>query len=118
MIQILPVPAVRLPAFCREKGRQSPAPLRGYTACQGDCSLGWCLGAQGEPCLVLGVEAEDSLLADGLLRAALFPLYEGGTRQYRFAAPAAAPLPERYVTAGCGELSELFAPCCQKEEKG
>ena len=66
MIQILPVPAERLPTFCREKGLQSPAPLRGYTACQGDCSLGWCLVAQGEPCLVLGVEAEDSLLADGL----------------------------------------------------
>ena len=33
MIQILPVPAERLPAFCREKGLQSPAPLRGYTAC-------------------------------------------------------------------------------------
>ena len=86
MIQILPGPAERLPTFCREKGLQSPAPLRGYTACQGDCSLGWCLVAQGEPCLVLGVEAEDSLLADGLLRAALFPLDEGGARQYRFAA--------------------------------
>lgn len=117
MIQILPVPPHLLPGFCREKGIQSSAPLRGYTACQGDVSLGWCVVSEGEPCLVLGVEAEDGLLADGLLRAALFPLYEGGAEGYAFRKEPAIPLPERYVTTGEGKLSELFAPCRQKEEK-
>jgi len=119
MIEILPIRAEQLPGFCREKGIVPPegAALRGCAVRQGETSLGWCLAAAGEPCLILGVEAEDSQLADGLLRAALFPLYEGGRRQYRFASPPSLALPERYVTAGPGELSKLFAPCSERKER-
>lgn len=118
MIQILPVPGEELTAFCKAHLPGRSGPVRAYTACQGKEPLGWCAAAPGEPCVILGVEAEDALLADGLLRAALFPLYEGGARQYRFSAPPPIPLPERYVTSGAGELAALFAPCSkQKEDK-
>jgi len=115
MIQMLPVPPERLPDFCREHGLPRESPARAYTACQGERTLGWCAVGKGEPCVILGlgVEGEDLFLADGLLRAALFPLYQEGARQYRFAAPPSLTLPERYVTAGPGELSELFAPCAK-----
>lgn len=111
MIQMLPVPSSELPDFCRQRGIDSGAPLTAYTAAQGDAVLGWCVVAKEDPCLILGVEAEDSALADGLLRAALFPLYEAGAKEYRFAVPPPLPLPERFLTAGPGELAQLFAPC-------
>ncbi len=116
MIQMLPVPPERLPDFCREHLPGHTGPVRAYTACQGTVPLGWCAVGPGEPCPILGVEAEDPFLADGLLRAALFPLYEGGAKQYRFLAPPPLKLPDRYVTAGTGALAELFAPCSKQEE--
>lgn len=115
---MLPIPKEDIPALCREKGLELSGPLRGHAARQGGLSLGWCLVREGEPCLILGLEAEDPWVADGLLRAALFPLYESGAKGYAFREEPAVPLPERYVRAGTGKLSELFAPCCQKEEKG
>lgn len=111
MIQLLPVPPAELPAFCRLRNLPDTAPVAACTAVQGDTLLGWCAVARQEPCLILGLEAEDAALADGLLRAALFPLYQGGAREYRFAVPPPLPLPERYAAAGPGELAQLFAPC-------
>lgn len=118
MIRILPIPPDDLPAFCREKGVSAAGPLRGCTSCEGETPLGWCLVAEGDPCLILGVEAEDGWLADGLLRAALFPLYEGGAGTYSFREPPSIPLPERYDTTGTGRLATLFAPCKKEEDKG
>ena len=115
MIRILPVPEESLPGLCREKGL-SPggAALRGYTAAQGEEPLGWCVAAAGEPCVILGVEAQDPQIADGLLRAALFPLYQGGAARYRFESTPGGPLPAGYVLRGEGELAELFAPCGER----
>lgn len=112
MIQILPVPSEALPDFCREHNLEG-TPLRAYTAQEEESSLGWCAVGEGEPCIILGVESQDPEIADGLLRAALFPLYRRGYREYRFAAPPALTLPERYVTAGTGSLGSLFAPCSE-----
>lgn len=118
MIQILPVPQEKLPGFYQEHGLEGPA-LRVYTAEEGESSLGWCAVGEGEPCPILGAQAEDPDIADGLLRAALFPLYRRGCREYRFAVPPDCPLPERYVTAGAGTLAELFAPCTEgRQENG
>ena len=117
MIQILPIPAGELAGLCDEKQITPPpgAELTGWTAAQGETVLGRCLAAGGEPCLILWAEAEDTALADGLLRAALHPLYEAGARRYRFAAPPPLPVPEGYATSGEGELAELFAPCGGRE---
>lgn len=118
MIQILPVPSQSLPDLCREHGLGS-APVCAYTAEQEGTSLGWCALGEGEPCIILGlgVEADDLDVADGLLRAALFPLYRRGCREYRFAVPPDCPLPERYITAGTGSLAELFAPCTEGRQE-
>lgn len=119
MIQILPVAREDLGDLCREKGIEAgDAPLRGYTAAQGQERLGWCLVAEGEPCVILGVGAEDPLLGDGLLRAALFPCFEGGAKGYRFAEAPGCALPEGYVLRGEGELSQLFAPCSERRKDG
>lgn len=112
MIQILPVPSESLPDFCREHSLGA-VPVRAYTAEEEESSLGWCAVGEGEPCPILGVESRDPEVADGLLRAALFPLYRRGYREYRFTAPPALALPERYVTGGTGSLAELFAPCSE-----
>lgn len=116
MIRILPVPQEKLPEFCRERSLEVVT-LRAYTAEEGDNSLGWCAVGEGDPCPILGVAAKDPEVADGLLRAALFPLYGRGYREYRFAAPPALTLPERYVTAGAGSLEALFAPCTEGRQK-
>lgn len=117
MIRILPVLSEELPDFCREHSLGA-VPLRACTAEEGETSLGWCAIGEGDPCTILGlgVEPSDPDVADGLLRAALFPLYRGGCRSYRFAAPPDCPLPERYVTAGTGSLGSLFAPCTEGKE--
>lgn len=114
MIQILPVPSERLPDFCREH-RLGELPFRAYTAEEGDHFLGWCAVGEGDPCpiLGLGVGTSDPDVADGLLRAALFPLYRRGCREYLFPAPPGLLLPRRYVTTGAGALAELFAPCTE-----
>ena len=90
-----------------------PGALRACTAEEGEALLGWCAVGQGDPCPILGAAADDPDVADGLLRAALFPLYRRGRREYRFAAPPGCPLPEGYVTHGIGALAELFAPCTE-----
>lgn len=115
MIQILPVPPETLPDFCREHGLKS-VPVRAYTAVEGEEPIGWCALGEGEPCPILGAEADDPDVADGLLRAALFPLYRRGCREYRFNLPPRCPLPERYAVAGTGSLAELFAPCTEGKE--
>ena len=115
MIQILPVREGELPDFCRERGLPETEGLRACAARQGEILLGWCAVEAGEPCSVLGMEAEDAALADGLLRAALFPLYQEGTAGYRFLKAPSCPLPGGYVTSGEGSLTELFAPCDQRE---
>ena len=115
MIQILPVPPEGLSDFCREHSLEGQA-LRAYTAQDEENALGWCAIGEGDPCPILGAKAEDPDVADGLLRAALFPLFRRGCREYRFAAPVNCPLPKRYVTDGTGTLAELFAPCTNREE--
>lgn len=112
MIQILPVPREKLPDFCREHSL-GPVALRACTAEEEGHHLGWCAIGEGDPCPILGVAAADPDTADGLLRAALFPLYRGGCGEYLFAAPPDCPLPERYVTDGAGSLGALFAPCTE-----
>jgi len=120
MIQILPISEDAITGFCREKGIENHdnAPLRGYTAAQGSETLGWCLVAEGEPCVILGVQADDPQLGDGLLRAALFPCFEGGKKGYRFAGTPKCPLPAGYAVRGEGELSRLFAPCGERRKEG
>lgn len=80
--------------------------------------MGWCAVAEGEPCVILGLgtEAGDPEVADGLLRAALFPLYRRGRREYRFDVPPGCPLPGRYAVAGTDSLETLFAPCEEEKE--
>ena len=62
MIRLLPVPPDRLPAFCRGKGLD-PSGATAYAAWQGERLLGWCAIGEGDPCPVLGLEAEDASLA-------------------------------------------------------
>ena len=116
MIQILPVREGELPDFCRERGLPETEGLRACAARQGEILLGWCAVEAREPCSVLGVEAEDAVLADGLLRAALFPLFERGARGYCFSQAPGCVLPEDYMLRGEGELSALFAPCWERRK--
>ena len=111
MIQILPIHPQLLPELCREKGLDDDAPVWGYIASQGSSLLGWCVVAKDDPCRILGLEAEDKEVADGLLRAALHPFYEEGVRCYQFKALPPMALPSRYIIAGVGSLGDLFAPC-------
>ena len=111
MIRLLPVPPDRLPDLCRGKGLDQSGGVTAYAAWQGEGLLGWYAIGEGDPCPVLGLEAEDASLADGLLRAALFPRYRQGAKGYRFHCPPACPLPKGYTTAGEGALALLFAPC-------
>ena len=117
MIRILPMEPDRLAALCREKEIDpGDAPLRGYAAADGEETLGWCLAADGEPCLILGEEAEDPQVGDGLLRAVLFPFRQAGRKGYRFARPPKGPLPAGYALAGEGSLGELFTPCSERRK--
>ncbi len=117
MIQILPMGKDRLAALCQEKNiRPGEAPLRGCVAAAREETLGWCLAAEGEPCLVLGLEAEDPHVGDGLLRAVLFPLYQAGRKGYRFACTPGGPLPAGYALQGEGSLDELFTPCSERRK--
>ena len=118
MIQMVPIPREELAAFCREKGiAPGDQLLRGYRAFAGEETLGWCVAAEEEPCLILGVSALDPQLGDGLLRAVLFPLYEEGIKGYRFACAPLGSLPGEYVLQGEGELSRLFIPCSEKQAR-
>ena len=112
MIQILPIHPQLLPELCRGRGLDDEAPVWGYMAIQGKELLGWCVAAKDEPCRILGVEARDKEVADGLLRAALHPFYEEGIREYRFKELPGLPLPSAYIIAGTGRLEDLFSPRC------
>ena len=111
MIQILPIHPQVLPDFCLEKGLDDDAPVWGYMAAQGTTLLGWCVVAKDDPCSILGLEAQDKEVADGLLRAALHPFYEEGIRGYRFKELPGLALPSSYVIAGVGRMDDLFTPC-------
>ena len=111
MIQILPIHPQVLPDFCLEKGLDDDAPVWGYMAAQGTTLLGWCVVAKDDPCRILGLEAQDKEVADGLLRAALHPFYEEGIQGYRFKERPGLALPSSYVIAGVGRMDDLFTPC-------
>jgi hypothetical protein len=111
MIQILPIHPQVLPDFCLEKHLDDDAPVWGYMATQGTTLLGWCVVAKDDPCRILGLEAQDQEVADGLLRAALHPFYEEGIQEYRFKDLPGLPLPSRYMMAGVGRLADIFTPC-------
>ena len=52
------------------------------------------------------------VIADGLLRRALHPFYEEGSKGYTFACEVPMPLPMAYTRRGAGSLEALFAGKC------
>ena len=74
--------------------------------------LGYVIVEKAEPVRVIALQCEDFAIADGLLRRALHPFYEEGSRGYTFACEVPLPLPMAYTRRGVGSLAVLFEGKC------
>ncbi len=111
MITIKPIAPGVLPLLW--ESRDIPLEeLAGYIASDGTQTLGTLFLRVGDPALILSLTAADAAVADGLLRAALYPLYESGARAYAFAGEISALLPPCYPREGRGSLQRLFLKNC------
>lgn len=117
MLSILPMPHEVLRELCGQLNLDDPAPLWGWTASQGSTLQGYVVVARDEPCRILALAAEDSEVADGLLRAGLVQFYREGIRGYTFVSPPPLPLPPNYMIIGQGSMAVLFTPCDHTQEE-
>ena len=112
MISIKPIAPEVLPLLAEEAGLRSQDGLRGLIASDGEHSAGTVFYKSCEPVKILALTAADSGIADGLCRTALYPLYEGGAREFELCCRPAVPLPPCYPVSGRGKLAALFGKNC------
>ena len=99
MIAILPIQPDILEMMAGDIGLEAEGPVWGYFAAEGTKMLGYIVVEKAEPVRIIALQCEDFVIADGLLRRALYPFYEEGSRGYTFACEVPMPLPMAY-TAG------------------
>ena len=95
-----------------------PAAARVLTAREGARTTGWAaLTVQGSAAAVVALEAEDAVLGEGLLRAALNEAQRAGARDVSVAAAVCGDLPARlgltqHGDVWTGEIAAVFARRC------
>ena len=102
MISILPIQPDILQMMAEDTGLTAEGPVWGYFAAEGTKMLGYVVVEKAEPVRIIALQCEDFVIADGLLRRALHPFYEEGSKGYTFA----------YTRRGAGSLEALFAGKC------
>ena len=112
MIAILPIQPDVLQLIAEETELAAEGPVWGYLAADGKTMLGYVIVEKAEPVRVIALQCEDFAIADGLLRRALHPFYEEGSRGYTFACEVPLPLPMAYTRRGVGSLAVLFEGKC------
>ena len=112
MIAILPIQPDVLQLIAEETELAAEGPVWGYLAADGKTMLGYVIVEKAEPVRVIALQCEDFVIADGLLRRALYPFYEEGSRGYTFACEVPLPLPMAYTRRGEGSLAALFGANC------
>lgn len=112
MIAILPIQPDILQAMAEDTGLTAEGPVWGYFAAEGTKMLGYVVVEKAEPVHIIALQCEDFVIADGLLRRALHPFYEEGSRGYTFACEVPMPLPMAYTRRGEGSLAALFGAKC------
>lgn len=112
MISILPIQPDILQMMAEDTGLTAEGPVWGYFAAEGTKMLGYVVVERAEPVRIIALHCEDFVIADGLLRRALHPFYEEGSKGYTFACEVPMPLPMAYTRRGAGSLEALFAGKC------
>ena len=87
MISILPIQPDILQMMAEDTGLTAEGPVWGYFAAEGTKMLGYVVVERAEPVRIIALQCEDFVIADGLLRRALHPFYEEGSKGYTFACP-------------------------------
>ena len=95
-----------------DTGRTAHRPGWGYFAAEFNTMPRYVVGERGGPVHIIALQCEDFVIADGLLRRALHPFYEEGSKGYTFACEVPMPLPMAYTRRGAGSLEALFAGKC------
>ena len=85
MISILPIQPDILQMMAEDTGLTAEGPVWGYFAAEGTKMLGYVVVEKAEPVRIIALQCEDFVIADGLLRRALHPFYEEGSKGYTFA---------------------------------
>ena len=85
MISILPIQPDILQMMAEDTGLTAEGPVWGYFAAEGTKMLGYVVVERAEPVRIIALQCEDFVIADGLLRRALHPFYEEGSKGYTFA---------------------------------
>ena len=98
MISILPIQPDILQMMAEDTGLTAEGPVWGYFAAEGTKMLGYVVVERAEPVRIIVLQCEDFVIADGLLRRALHPFYEEGSKGYTFACEVPMPLPMAYTT--------------------
>ena len=112
MIVILPIQPDVLQLIAEETELAAEGPVWGYLAADGKTMLGYVIVEKAEPVRVIALQCEDFAISDGLLRRALHPFYEEGSRGYTFACEVPLPLPMAYTPRGVGSLAVLVEGKC------
>ena len=112
MIAILPIQPDILQMMAESINLSAEGPVWGYFAAEGTQMLGYTIVEKAEPVRIIALQCEDFVIADGLLRRALHPFYEEGSRGYTFACEVPMPLPMAYTRRGEGSLAALFEEKC------
>lgn len=97
MISILPIQPDILQMMAEDTGLTAEGPVWGYFAAEGTKMLGYVVVEKAEPVRIIALQCEDFVIADGLLRRALHPFYEEGSKDYAFACEVPMPLPMAYT---------------------
>lgn len=97
MISILPIQPDILQMMAEDTGLTAEGPVWGYFAAEGTKMLGYVVVERAEPVRIIALQCEDFVIADGLLRRALHPFYEEGSKGYTFACEVPMPLPMAYT---------------------
>ena len=98
MISILPIQPDILQMMAEDTGLTAEGPVWGYFAAEGTKMLGYVVVEKAEPVRIIALQCEDFVIADGMLRRALHPFYEEGSKGYTFACEV--PTPRWPIPAG------------------
>ena len=109
MISILPIQPDILQMMAEDTGLTAEGPVWGYFAAEGTKMLGYVVVERAEPVRIIALQCEDFVIADGLLRRALYPFYEEGSRGYTFACEVPMPLGSGQPGGPfCGEMPRKY----------
>ncbi len=108
MISILPIQPDILQMMAEDTGLTAEGPVWGYFAAEGTKMLGYVVVEKAEPVRIIALQCEDFVIADGLLRRALHPFYEEGSKGYTFACGLYPPGSGQPGGPFCGEMPRKY----------